>query len=203
MAEAVPLTKPVFSRKEYQMKRTILTAVLYTAVTAIVLGLGYPLLMTGIAQGLFKDKANGQLMVQAGQVIGSKLIGQTFSGAGYFHSRPSAAGTGYDAGGSSGSNLGPTSKALSDRVAASVAAEQLSGPVPVDLVTASGSGLDPDITPEAAFYQVPRIAKERGLSAGDVQKLVQAHVTPRQFGLLGEPRVNVLELNLALDGLKH
>jgi K+-transporting ATPase ATPase C chain len=185
------------------MKRTILTAILYTAVTAIVLGIGYPLLVTGIAQALFHDNANGQLITQNGEFIGSKLIGQTFSGASYFHSRPSVAGSGYDAANSSGSNLGPTNKALVDRVAATVAIEQASGPVPIDLVTASGSGLDPDITPEAALYQIARVAKERKLPETDVRRLVQANVTPRQFGLLGEPRVNVLALNLALDNLKH
>ncbi len=184
------------------MKRTIVTAILYTVITGIVLGIGYPLAMTAIAQALFHDKANGQLIVQNGQLTGSAIIGQPFTGPGFFHSRPSAAGTGYDAGGSSGSNLGPTSKALADRVAASVATEQTGAPVPVDLVTASGSGLDPDITPEAAYYQVARVAKERGLSSTAVNTLVAQNITPRQFGLLGEPRVNVLHLNMALANLK-
>jgi K+-transporting ATPase ATPase C chain len=180
------------------MKKHIVTACLYTVITAVVLGLIYPLLIAGVARLVFRDKADGQLIVQNGQVVGSRLIGQAFTGAGYFHSRPSAAGTGYDAASSSGSNLGPTSKALVDRVNASVAAEGNGEPVPVDLVTASGSGLDPDISPAAALYQVARVARERGLPEAKVRDLVMAHVEPRQFGLLGEPKVNVLELNLAL-----
>ena len=155
--------------------------------------------MTGIAQSIFPNQANGQLIAKDGRIIGSHVLGQAFTGAKYFHSRPSAAGTGYDAANSSGSNLGPTNKALLDRVNASITSEQASGPVPVDLVTASGSGLDPDITPAGAAYQVARVARERGLSEQTVQALVIAHTLPRQFGLLGEPRVNVLELNLALD----
>ena len=185
------------------MKKTIVTSILYTLITGIALGIGYPLLMTGIAQLFFHDKANGQLIEANGQVIGSHIIGQPFTGPGYFHSRPSAAGTGYDAANSSGSNLGPTSKALVDRVDASVASEKVgNAPVPIDLVTASASGLDPDITPEAAFYQVSRVAKERGIAEATLTRLVQDHVTPRQFGVFGEPRVNVLELNLALNNLK-
>ncbi|SFS00917.1 K+-transporting ATPase ATPase C chain [Granulicella pectinivorans] len=183
------------------MKKTLITACLYTVVTAVLLGIGYPLAMTGIAQVFFRDKANGQLIVEGGTVVGSKIIGQPFTGANYFHSRPSAAGTGYDAGNSSGSNLGPTNKALVDRVAGSVASEKGDGPVPVDLVTASGSGLDPDISPAAAYYQVARVAGARGLSADAVRALVDRHVTQRQFGLLGEPRVNVLLLNRDLDGM--
>jgi K+-transporting ATPase ATPase C chain len=182
------------------MKKYIITACLYTAITAVLLGIVYPLAITGIAQLLFRDKANGQLITRNGQVVGSALIGQSFTGAGYFHSRPSAAGTGYDASASSGSNLGPSSKALIDRVSASVQIESNgNAPVPVDLVTTSGSGLDPDITPAAALYQVPRIARERHMTPDTVTALVQSHVTPRQFGLLGESRVNVLALNLALD----
>ncbi len=186
------------------MKKHLITSLLYTLVTSLILGLAYPLVVTGIAHVLFPDKANGQLVYDAsGQLIGSKLIGQTFSGPGYFHSRPSAAGTGYDAQSSGGSNLGPTSKALGDRVQQSVASEAVAGAgaVPIDLVTTSGSGLDPDITPEAAYYQVSRIAPLRGVSADDLRNLVQTHTTPRQFGVLGEPRVNVLELNMALDAL--
>jgi K+-transporting ATPase ATPase C chain len=183
------------------MKKTLVTAVLYTLITAVVLGIGYPLAITGIAHVLFPRQAAGQLITRNGEVVGSRLIGQAFTGPTYFHSRPSSAGTGYDAGSSSGSNLGPTSKALIDRTQASVTAEQAGTPVPVDLVTASASGLDPDISPAAALYQVPRVAKKRHLSEAAVNDLVKQHVTQRQFGLLGEPRVNVLELNLALDAL--
>ncbi len=182
------------------MKKQITTACLYTVITAVLLGVLYPLAVTGIAQLLFRSRANGQLITRNGQVVGSALIGQSFTGAAYFHSRPSAAGTGYDASASSGSNLGPSSKALIDRVHASVQTEANGdAPVPVDLVTTSASGLDPDITPAAAFYQVDRIANERHMSHDTVAALVQKHITPRQFGLLGEPRVNVLALNLALD----
>jgi len=184
------------------MKKHITTAILYTAITAVLLGIVYPLAITGIAHVLFPRQAAGSLITQNGDILGSHLIGQSFTGPTYFHSRPSAAGTGYDAGSSSGSNLAPTSKALIDRVQASVASEQNGAtPVPIDLVTASASGLDPDITPAAAFYQAPRIAAERHLSEPAVEALIQQHITPRQLGLLGEPRVNVLELNLALDQL--
>lgn len=181
------------------MKRHLVTACLYTAITAVLLGVVYPLGITLVAHVLFPAKASGQLLIKNGAVIGSRLIGQPFSGAGYFHSRPSEAGTGYDASASSGSNLGPTSKALVNRIQASVAAETAGGAVPIDLVTSSGSGLDPDITPASAVYQIPRVAAERGIARKTLQKLVASHITPRQFGLLGEPRVNVLELNLALD----
>ena len=183
------------------MKKHIITACLYTVVTALVLGVLYPLLIAGISRLAFHDKADGELIQKNGYIVGSRIIGQSFTGAGFFHSRPSAAGTGYDASASSGSNLAPTSKALSDRVAASVAAEGTGSAVPIDLVTASGSGLDPDITPAAALYQVSRVARERNLPEDSVRELVLEHVTPRQFGLLGEPRVNVLELNLALLSL--
>ena len=185
------------------MKKHLVTAILYTAITAVLLGIVYPLAVTGVAKLLFPRQAAGSLIVRNGDVVGSRLIGQAFTGPGYFHSRPSAAGTGYDAGGSSGSNLAPSSKALVDRTQASVTTEQVGAPVPVDLVTASASGLDPDISPASALYQVPRIATQRHLSAQAVQALVLQHVTPRQLGLLGEPRVNVLELNLALDGAAH
>ncbi|HEY8996414.1 MAG TPA: potassium-transporting ATPase subunit KdpC [Edaphobacter sp.] len=184
------------------MKKLFITSALYTIVTAIVLGIVYPLIITVLAQTLFRDKANGQLIQRNGEIIGSHLIGQPFTGPGYFHSRPSAAGNGYDASASSGSNLAPTNKALIDRVNSSVMQEGNGNPVPVDLVTASGSGLDPDITPLAAIYQVTRVARERHLSESTVRKLVNEHTTPRQFGLLGEPRVNVLELNMALSQLK-
>jgi K+-transporting ATPase ATPase C chain len=177
--------------------------VLYTIVTGVLLGVLYPLLMTGISQVLFHDKANGQLIVKNGTIVGSRIIGQSFTGTGYFHGRPSAAGAnGYDATSSGGSNYGPTNKKYIDRVAASVAdleKENPGVPVPVDLVTASGSGLDPDITPAAAEFQAPRIAKARGVPEATVRELIAKHTAGRQFGLLGEPRVNVLQLNLDLD----
>jgi potassium-transporting ATPase KdpC subunit len=182
------------------MKKHIVTSLLYTVITAVLLGIVYPLTITAIARICFSDKASGQLIHdRAGEVIGSKLIGQSFTGPSYFHSRPSAAGAGYDAGASSGSNLAPTSKALVDRVAQSVASEQDSAPVPIDLVTTSGSGLDPDISPAAAFYQASRIARERHLTLESVRHLISQQILPRQFGFLGEPRVNVLSLNLKLD----
>jgi K+-transporting ATPase ATPase C chain len=184
------------------MKRQIVTAMLYMVVTAVGLGVVYPLVVTGLAHVLFARQADGQLIRRDGVVVGSRLIGQPFSGAGYFWSRPSNAGTGYDAANSGGSNLGPTNKDLATRVAGSVAAvnaKGANGAVPVDLVTASGSGLDPDISPAAALYQVGRVATERHVSEDALRALVAAHVTQRQFGLLGEPRVNVLELNLDLD----
>ena len=184
------------------MKKILITSVLYTLITAVILGIGYPLLITGIDHLLFPKQADGELITHNGEVIGSHLIGQTFTGDTYFNSRPSAAGTGYDVGASSGSNYGSTSKALIDRVQASVTADQNgSAPVPVDLVTTSGSGLDPDITPAAAYYQVPRIAHARHLSESALTHLIDDHTTQRQFGLLGEPHVNVLDLNLALDAL--
>jgi potassium-transporting ATPase KdpC subunit len=184
------------------MKKTIITSVLYTLITAVILGIGYPLLIAGIDHVLFPKQADGELITHNGEVIGSHLIGQTFTGDNYFNSRPSAAGTGYDASSSSGSNYGSTSKALIDRVQASVTTAQSgSAPVPVDLVTASGSGLDPDISPAAAYYQIPRIARARHLSEAALTQLIDQHTTQRQFGLLGEPRVNVLDLNLALDAL--
>ena len=181
--------------------KLIITACLYTVITAVLLGIGYPLAITAIAQLTMHNKANGQLIVQDGETVGSALIGQPFTGPGYFHSRPSAAGTGYDGSSSSGSNYGPTNKALIDRVASSVKSEANETPVPVDLVTASASGLDPDISPAAAFYQVPRIAKERHITESAVTALVEKSAQPRQFGLLGEPRVNVLDLNMALAKL--
>ena len=184
------------------MKRNILTAILYTVVTTVLFGLIYPMVVTGFAQLLFKDKANGQLIHQNGKLIGSHLIGQPFTAPGYFHSRPSAAGNGYDAANSSGSNYAPTNKKLIDRVAADVTANQLDHPntdIPIDLVTASASGLDPDITPAAADFQVARIARERHLSEDAVRQLIATHTQGRQLGILGEPRVNVLELNLDLD----
>jgi K+-transporting ATPase ATPase C chain len=182
------------------MKKLIVTACLYTLITAVLLGIIYPMAVTGLAHLFFRDKADGQLILRNGEVIGSRLIGQPFTGAGYFHSRPSAAGSGYDAANSGGSNLGPSSKALVDRISAGVKGESNGGsPVPIDLVTASASGLDPDLSPAAALYQVARVARERHVSGDKLTELVKEHTTPRQFGLLGEPRVNVLQLNLALD----
>jgi potassium-transporting ATPase KdpC subunit len=184
------------------MKKNLMISVLMTIATTVLLGIIYPLVVTGLAQLSFKDKANGQLIVQNGKVVGSRIIGQAFVGSGYFHSRPSAAGNGYDAANSNGSQLGPTNQHLIDRVNADVATNQADNPgqpVPVDLVTTSASGLDPDISPAAAEFQVPRVAKQRGISEGQVRQLIQQHTQARQFGLLGEPRVNVLELNLDLD----
>ena len=172
----------------------------------LLLGLAYPVVMTGLAQVLFPGRANGSLVVKDGAVVGSELIGQTFGDAKYFHGRPSAAGTGYDGLSSGGSNLGPTSKALMDRIDMDVMRERKSagssGAAPGDLVTASGSGLDPDVSPAAALWQVPAVAKARGLEEAKVRTLVESGIEGRTFGILGEPRVNVLKLNLALDSLK-
>jgi len=184
--------------------KNLITAVLMTVVTTVLFGLGYPLLVTGVAQVIFPDNANGQLIRSSdGTVIGSRLIGQPFVSPGYFRSRPSAAGVnGYDASASSGSNLGPMNQKLVDRVKAEVEKlqpENRGKPVPIDLVTTSGSGLDPHISPAAAEFQVPRVARERGVSEDELRRLVNEHLEGRQFGFLGEPRVNVLELNLALD----
>ncbi|MHB1957531.1 MAG: potassium-transporting ATPase subunit KdpC [Acidobacteriaceae bacterium] len=191
------------------MRKQFITACLYTLVTTVLLGLGYPLAVTVLAHFLMPAKANGQLIAKDGVVVGSKLIGQPFTGPGYFNGRPSAAGTGYDAANSSGSNLGPTNATLIARVDQSVQSWQTReakhgnarANVPIDLVTTSGSGLDPDITVAAAEYQVASVAQVRGLPKDRVAQLVKAHIEPRQFGVLGEPRVNVLELNLALDDM--
>jgi K+-transporting ATPase ATPase C chain len=185
------------------MKKQLLTAIWMTLATTVLLGVVYPLVMTGFAQVLFPRQANGSLIRVDGKTLGSHLIGQPFTSARYFYSRLSAAGpAGYDGTASTGSNLGPTNKALVDRVAASVQILQAQNPgtsIPVDLVTASGSGLDPDISPAAADFQVPRIARERKMSEADVRAAVARHTSGRQWGFLGEPRVNVLELNLELD----
>ena len=182
--------------------KNLLIAVLMTLVTTVLLGIAYPLVVTGLAQVLFRDKANGQLIERNGTVVGSRIIGQAFSSPGYFRSRPSAAGTGYDPLNSGGTNLGPTNKKLMDSVKAAVdeaKKENPSAPVPIDLVTSSASGLDPHISPAAALFQVPRVARERGMPEGDVRRLVDENTAGRQFGFLGEAVVNVLELNLALD----
>lgn len=185
--------------------KQIYPAIAMTVVLTVLLGIIYPLAVTGLAQVVFPAKAGGSLIERDGKIIGSRLIGQPFTGPGYFHSRPSAAGTGYDATASGGTNLGPTSQKLMDTVrtaADSLRQENPSAPIPVDLVTSSASGLDPHITPAAAQFQIPRVARERGLHENDVRSLVSERTEGRQFGLLGELRVNVLELNLALDKLK-
>jgi K+-transporting ATPase ATPase C chain len=184
--------------------KNLLTAILMTIITTFLLGLIYPLAVTGIAQLVFPDKANGQLIRRSdGAIVGSRIIGQPFSGPGYFHSRPSAAGAaGYDGVRSSGSNLGPTNQQLVDRVRTDVANLQRENPaqaVPIDLVTTSASGLDPHISPAAAEFQFPRVARERSLTEPELRQIVSRHTEARTFGLLGEPRVNVLELNLELD----
>src|SRR5258707_11630411 len=184
------------------ISKNLVVAVLMTIVTTLLLGVAYPLAVTGLAEVLFRDKANGQLLERNGKVIGSRIIGQAFSSPGYFRSRPSAAGTGYDAASSGGTNLGPTNKKLVDSVkAASDAAkkENPSAPVPIDLVTSSASGLDPHLSPASALFQVPRVARERHATEADEQRDVESHVEGRQWAFLSDPRVNVLDLNLALD----
>jgi potassium-transporting ATPase KdpC subunit len=182
------------------MKKNLVTAILMTIATTVLLGIIYPLVVTGIAQVLFPKKANGQLIEANGRVIGSRLIAQAFTVPGYFHPRPSA--VNYDPTGSNGSQLGPTNQKLIDRVkgdTATLRAENPDAPVPIDLVTASASGLDPEITPAAAAFQVPRVAKARGINEDQLRELVSKHTEDRQWGFLGEARVNVLELNLELD----
>ncbi len=186
------------------MKKNFMIAIWFTLVTTVMFGILYPLAITGLAQVLFPHQANGQLIEKNGKIVGSRIIGQSFTGPGYFHSRPSNAGTGYDPTSSSGSNLGPTNKILIDRVKGDVQklqAENPTAPIPVDLVTGSGSGLDPDISPAAAEFQIPRIAHSRGMKQEDVRALVLKHTRGRDLGYLGEPRVNVLELNLDLDSV--
>src|SRR3981081_4182384 len=186
------------------MKKNLLIALWFTLVTTVMFGVLYPLAITGLAQVLFPGRANGQLIERNGKIVGSRIIGQSFTEPGYFHSRPSSAGTGYDPTSSSGSNLGPTNKLLIERVKGDVhklQAENPNVPIPVDLVTASGSGLDPNISPAAAEFQIPRVAHSRGMKEDDVRTLVRKHTKDRDLGFLGEPRVNVLELNLELDAL--
>jgi K+-transporting ATPase ATPase C chain len=188
---------------EVNVKRNLLISIWMTLATTVLLGIIYPLVVTGLAQVLYPHRANGEIIESRGKLVGSRLIGQPFTAAGYFHSRPSAAGpAGYDPTQSQGSNLAPTNKALLDRVSASVQtlqAENPNTPIPIDLVTASASGLDPDISPASAEFQIPRVAKERKMSEADLRSVVQRHTQQRQFGILGEPRVNVLELNIELD----
>jgi K+-transporting ATPase ATPase C chain len=182
--------------------RNLVVAVLMTIVTTVLLGLAYPLVVTAIAQAVFPDQANGQLVVRNGRVVGSRLLAQRFSSPAYFHPRPSAAGAGYDAANSAGSQLGPTNRKLIETVKQNVEAarhENPGRPIPIDLVTASASGLDPHISPASAEFQVPRVAKARGMPEDRLRNLVREHTEGRQWGFLGEPRINVLELNLALD----
>jgi K+-transporting ATPase ATPase C chain len=184
------------------MKKNLITAVLMTIATTILLGIIYPLVVTGLAHVLFPRQANGQLIRKNGEIVGSSIIGQGFSGPAYFHSRPSAAGNGYDAANSNGSQYGPTNQKLIDRVKSDVSAAQADNPgaaVPIDLVTASASGLDPHITPASAEFQIARVAKQRGTTVDRLRPLVAKHTEGRQIGFLGEARVNVLELNLDLD----
>jgi K+-transporting ATPase ATPase C chain len=184
------------------MKKQLMVAVKYTLITTVIFGVVYPLLVTGLSQWLFPKQANGSLIVTNGQVVGSRLIGQSFSGEKYFHSRPSAAGSGYDPLSSGGSNLGPTNQALITRVQQDVAKmqqENPGAPIPADLVTASGSGLDPDISPANTEFQIPRVAKARGVTPEEVRRIVARHTHGRQLGIFGEARVNVLELNMDLD----
>jgi K+-transporting ATPase ATPase C chain len=184
------------------IQKNLVVAVLMTIVTTLLLGVVYPLTVTALAQVLFHQQANGQLIERNGTVAGSRLIGQAFSSPGYFRSRPSAAGSGYDPLNSGGTNLGPTNRKLIDAVATAVTEAQKenpSGRVPIDLVTSSASGLDPDISPAAAWFQLPRVARERAIPEAELRRVVDLHTAGRQFGLLGEAVVNVLELNLALD----
>ena len=185
------------------MKKNLITAILMTVATTLLLGIVYPLVVTAAAQLLFHDKANGQLITRDGHLIGSRILAQPFTGAEYFHPRASAAGTnGYDAANSGGTNLGPTNQKLMDRVQQDVAAAQKENPghpIPADYITTSASGLDPDISPANALFQLPRVAAARGIPVGVLDALVQQHTQGRQFGLLGVPRINVLELNLVLD----
>jgi len=196
---------PVSTTQAVSTKHSIwMTSIRFTLVTAVLLGLGYPLFVTGVAAVIFPHQAAGSLILKDGQIVGSELLAQSFTSDKYFHPRPSAAGNGYDATASSGSNLAQSSKTLIDRIQGSInklAAENPGKPVPIDLVTTSASGLDPDITPDAAYFQAPRVAKARGIAEDSIRQLIVQHIAGRQLGFLGEPRVNVLELNLALDKL--
>jgi potassium-transporting ATPase KdpC subunit len=203
------LITPTESHSGVTTRETFFIAIRYTLVTTVLLGVVYPLIITGIAQLTMRDKANGQLVVRNGQTIGSAIIGQGFASPRYFHGRPSNAGNGYDATSSGGSNLAQSNKALITRIDAAVAdwqkqtgSENAGQPVPIGLVTSSASGLDPDIAPADALYQVPMVAAARHLPEATVRSMVDSHIEGRQFGFLGEPRVNVLELNLALDDLQ-
>jgi potassium-transporting ATPase KdpC subunit len=183
------------------------TSVMYTIVTVVAFGLIYPLVMTGIAQLLFPYQANGSMVYANGKPVGSAIVGQLWTKPQYFHGRPSAAGKGYDPTNTGATNLGPTSKKLIDSTKATIAAlkkenPDATGPIPMDLVTSSGSGIDPDVSPEGAYYQAPRVAKARSLPLNKVNALIARTITPRTFGILGEPRVNVLQLNMALDSLR-
>jgi K+-transporting ATPase ATPase C chain len=196
------ITPTGVDRRRPSLGAAFIIAIRFTLVTTLLLGVLYPLLITGLAQLTMRDKANGQLIIRDGQVIGSTIIGQSFTSANYFHGRPSAAGNGYDATNSGGSNLAQSNKALLTRIDADVANWQKQNPgqpVPIGLVTTSASGLDPDIAPADALYQVPMVAAARHLPESTVRALVDKQTQGRQLGFLGEPRVNVLELNLALD----
>ena len=186
-----------------KLLKHIYPAVLLTIVLTVLVGIIYPFVVTGLSEFIFKEKARGSLIEREGKVIGSRLIGQPFKGQGYFHPRPSAAGSGYDATASGGTNLGPTSKQLFEGQVGSrskqLRAENPNAEIPIDLVTSSGSGLDPHVSPAGADFQIPRVARERKMSEEEVRRLVRKHTEGRQFGVLGEPRVNVLQLNLALD----
>jgi len=186
------------------MKKNLFISIWFTLVTTVIFGLLYPLAVTALAQMLFPDRANGQLIQRDGKIVGSKIIGQAFTGPVYFHSRLSSAGMGYNATASGGSNLGPTNRSLIERVKRDVEKLQVENPgaaVPVDLVTSSASGLDPEISPAAAQFQVARVARERNISPDLLRTLIDRHSEARQFGFLGEPRVNVLQLNLELDAI--
>lgn len=202
-----PILAPVTTAQTTAQKHSVWwTSIRFTFVATVIFGIGYPLVVTLAAHLIFPRQAEGSLILKNGQVIGSELLAQNFTSDRYFHPRPSAAGNGYDATSSGGSNLAQSSAKLVQRIQGDIdKLSKASGgkPVPIDLVTTSGSGLDPDITPDAAYYQAQRVAKVRGLSEEQVRELIAQHVTGRQFGLLGEPRVNVLSLNLDLDRLSE